>query len=252
MRTVDDGGALLYVVAAGTSSAMSFRRRRGLVMAAQTQAPASNRRRNWQNDNNRQRINAAIADFRSPRRAPRRWPPPVSSSPALASLFSRPDLQAMLFPGYCQFSKSLMAALATAASIAPFAIWDWTTVGLVVAAIATLVHRIRHRKRFLPWLSTVALTIAATAFLGTAGWALNHYAPELSRDLGLESSAQRGPADKRHRVLSGPSRQPRVTGSARGGRYSPNRTSTSSQALPECRISRSPSAMRSSREALHP
>lgn len=126
------------------------------------------------------------------------------------------------------------------------------TVGLVAAAIATLVHRIRHRKRFLPWLSMVALTIAATAFLGTAGWALNHYAPELSRDLGLESSAQRGPAGKRHRVLSGPSRQPRVTGSARGGRYSPNRTSTSSQALPKCRISRSPSAMRSSREALHP
>lgn len=60
------------------------------------------------------------------------------------------------------------------------------TVGLVAAAIATLVHRIRHRKRFLPWLSMVALTIAATAFLGTAGWALNHYAPELSRDLGLE------------------------------------------------------------------
>lgn len=106
--------------------------------------------------------------------------------PLLALLLSQPSLQAVLFPGYRRLSKSLMSALAAAASIAPFAIWDWLTAALAVAAVATLARRIRRRQRILPWLSVVALVVAATAFLGTAGWALNHYAPPLSQDLGLE------------------------------------------------------------------
>ena len=106
--------------------------------------------------------------------------------PLLALLLSQPSLQAVLFPGYRRLSKSLMSALAAAASIAPFAIWDWLTAALAVAAVATLARRIRRRQRILPWLSVVALVVAATAFLSTAGWALNHYAPPLSQDLGLE------------------------------------------------------------------
>ena len=110
----------------------------------------------------------------------------AAACPLLALLFSQPYLQATLFPGYRRLSRSLMAALATVSSVAPFAIWDWLMVGLVAAAVATLVRRIRRRQRILPGLSMVALVAAATAFLGTAGWALNHYAPELSQDLGLE------------------------------------------------------------------
>ena len=107
----------------------------------------------------------------------------AAACPLLAMLFSQPSLQAILFPGYRRLSELLMSALATATSVAPFAIWDWLTAGLVVAAFTTLVRRIR---RMLPWFSVVALVVAATALLGTAGWALNHYAPELSQDLGLE------------------------------------------------------------------
>ena len=106
--------------------------------------------------------------------------------PLLALLLSQPSLQAVLFPGYRRLSKSLMSALAAAASIAPFAIWDWLTAALAVAAVATLARRIRRRQRILPWLSVVALVVAATAFLSTAGWALNHYAPPLARELGFE------------------------------------------------------------------
>ncbi|MCH3948044.1 MAG: DUF3810 domain-containing protein [Olsenella sp.] len=104
----------------------------------------------------------------------------------LALLFSQPAVQTVLFPGYRYLSRSLMSALATIASVAPFAIWDWLTIGLVVAAISSLVHRIRHHQRILPWFSVMALVVAAVAFLGTAGWALNHYAPKLSQDLRLE------------------------------------------------------------------
>lgn len=110
----------------------------------------------------------------------------AGACPLLSMLFSQPALQTILFPGYRRLSKSLMSALATATSVAPFAIWDWLTTALVVAAIVTLVHRIRRHQRLLPWLSVVALVVAATAFLGTAGWALNHYAPGLSQDLGLD------------------------------------------------------------------
>lgn len=104
----------------------------------------------------------------------------AAACPLLALIFSQPDLQATLFPGYRRFSELLMSALATATSVAPFAIWDWLTAGLVVAAFTTLVRRVRRHRRMLPWFSVVALVVAATAFLGTAGWALNHYAPELS------------------------------------------------------------------------
>ncbi len=110
----------------------------------------------------------------------------AAACPLLAMLFSQPSLQAILFPGYRRLSELLMSALATATSVAPFAIWDWLTAGLVVAAFTTLVRRIRRHRRMLPWFSVVALVVAATALLGTAGWALNHYAPELSQDLGLE------------------------------------------------------------------
>ena len=110
----------------------------------------------------------------------------ATACPLLAMLYSQPSLQAILFPGYRRLSKSLMSALATITSVAHFAIWDWLTTALVVAAILTLVHRIRHHQRLLPCFSVVALVVAATALLGTAGWALNHYAPELSQDLGLE------------------------------------------------------------------
>lgn len=48
----------------------------------------------------------------------------AAACPLLALLFSQPNLQASLFPGYRRLSKSLMAALATVASVAPFAIWD--------------------------------------------------------------------------------------------------------------------------------
>lgn len=43
----------------------------------------------------------------------------------------------------------------------------------------------RLRYIVLPWLSVVALVVALIAFVGIGGWALNHYAPPLSQDLGL-------------------------------------------------------------------
>ncbi|MCI6274810.1 MAG: DUF3810 domain-containing protein [Coriobacteriaceae bacterium] len=110
----------------------------------------------------------------------------AAACPLLALLFSQPDLQAVFFPGYRRFSRALMSALADVTSVVPFAVWDWLLAGLAVAAIATLARRIRRHQRVLPWFSVVALIVAATAFLGTAGWALNHYAPRLSQDLGLE------------------------------------------------------------------
>lgn len=58
------------------------------------------------------------------------------------------------------------------------------------AGIADGRQKIGKRLRYivLPWLSVVALVVAAIAFVGVGGWALNHYAPPLSQDLGLEVS----------------------------------------------------------------
>ncbi len=108
----------------------------------------------------------------------------LAACPALMALFSR--WGDVLFPAYRNLSKAWLDLLATLTGMVPFALWDFLVVALVVAAVVTLVRCLCGRGRLLAWLSWVALVGAWTLFSFVAGWALNHYAPPLAGELGLE------------------------------------------------------------------
>ncbi len=91
-----------------------------------------------------------------------------------------------LFPAYRTFTKALLGAQAALASVAPVALWDFLVVALAIAAVVSFAARIVRKRSILAWLSTVLCVLAATAFLFVGGWAVNHYAPPLSRDLDLD------------------------------------------------------------------
>jgi len=108
-----------------------------------------------------------------------------AACPALMWLFSH--FGEAFFPAYRAFSRTWIALLATLASCVPFALWDTGALVLIVVAIAALVRCIRRRKGLALWCSAVALVLSWTAFSFTAGWALNHYAPSLSGEIGIEA-----------------------------------------------------------------
>ena len=111
----------------------------------------------------------------------------LAACPLLVLLFGR--FGKALMGGYRPLSKGLVSLQATIASIAPFALWDFLVVGLALAALYTFVRRVIRRRPLLPWLSVVLLVISATLFLFVSGWALNHYAPSLASEIGLEVGA---------------------------------------------------------------
>lgn len=90
------------------------------------------------------------------------------------------------FPGYRAFSKGVEGALAAVAAVAPFSLWDFLGVGLAAAAIIVLVFCIVKKRSVGKWAATVALVIAALLAFLVGSWGLNHYAPPLSQELGME------------------------------------------------------------------
>ncbi len=107
--------------------------------------------------------------------------------PALMAAFSR--WRGVLFPAYRTASRALMALLATVTGVVPCAIWD---IALLVGGVAVLVAVVRDvRARRWPWapLSVACLVVSINLFLFVAGWALNHYAPPLAGELGIEVRA---------------------------------------------------------------
>ena len=78
-----------------------------------------------------------------------------------------------------------MRVLAAVSSIVPFAVWDVLAVLIVISGIVAIVRFVKAKGRILPWVSSVALICSVVAFLFVC-WALNHYAPPLADELGLE------------------------------------------------------------------
>ena len=108
----------------------------------------------------------------------------LASCPILLLLFQKmPDA---FFPAYRSFSKALANVLATAACWCPVALWDWMLAYILVMIIATLIRRLWKRMPLLHWASWSLLVVAAICALAVDGWALNHYAPTLASDMGLE------------------------------------------------------------------
>ena len=108
----------------------------------------------------------------------------LAASLVLRQLFAHG--RSSFFPAYRDFSRAWIYLLAHLMSVAPFALWDILALALIIAAIAVLVRCIRRRRGFALWAAVVALAVSWTYFSFTAGWALNHYAPPLSREIGLE------------------------------------------------------------------
>lgn len=91
----------------------------------------------------------------------------------------------LVFPFYRDLSRKVLTAIASVTGALPFALWEVLLVLLVLLFFYSIVHTLIEKKRFLSWLSGLVLAASALIFVFTALWGLNHYAPELSRDLDL-------------------------------------------------------------------
>ena len=121
-----------------------------------------------------------------------------AACPVLMFVFSSwPDA---FFPAYRGFSKGLLGVLSTVMGVVPFAVWDIVILLLIVATLVHLVRCVRRRCSFVPWLASLAVVLSAGTLFVVGGWALNHYAPPLSQDLGLE--VEGGTVDELYEVTA--------------------------------------------------
>jgi len=90
------------------------------------------------------------------------------------------------FPGYRAFSKGLEGALAALSGIAPFSLWDILAIPLAIALVATFVFCLVKKRSLVAWLANVCIIVAAMLLFLVGAWGLNHYAPPLSDELGIE------------------------------------------------------------------
>lgn len=97
-------------------------------------------------------------------------------------------LPQIVFPAYRTFSSTVLAGISSVTGALPFALWEVLLVLLGLLFLYSIVHTIFEKKRFLSWLSGLTLAISILVFLFVGLWGLNHYAPELSDEIGLEIS----------------------------------------------------------------
>lgn len=89
------------------------------------------------------------------------------------------------FSWYLGFSRAAMTGIAAATGAFPFCLWQVLLVLLCALAIALLVRGIRNRKALL-WVSCVLEFTALLLFLFVFLWGLNHFAPTVGTQLGIE------------------------------------------------------------------
>ena len=102
----------------------------------------------------------------------------------LMLLFSQ--FGSMFFPGYRVFSKGLEGALGTIFGVASFSLWDLGLVPIGIAVVASLVWCIARKRSVWKWIASICVIVAALLLFLVGAWGLNHYAPPLADDLGLE------------------------------------------------------------------
>ena len=104
----------------------------------------------------------------------------TGASVALAKLL--PDFW---FSFYTDFSRKAMGVLGVAFGWIPFPLWEVLLVGLVLSVPVGLIVSIRKR-RVLGWLTALLEGLCLLVFLFVGLWGLNHFAPPLNEQLGLE------------------------------------------------------------------
>jgi len=91
---------------------------------------------------------------------------------------------ALIFTVYPTLSRALLAKIASFTGLLPFALWEALLALLLLWGIYTLIRAFSGR-RFLRWLSGVALTGSVLLFAFVALWGLGHFGPGVTADLGL-------------------------------------------------------------------
>ncbi len=91
----------------------------------------------------------------------------------------------LLFPAYRMLCRRVIALQVLVTSVVPFALWDVVVLLVVVSLVVAIVRRITGGHELLPFFTRCVLAASFAAFL-FVGWALNHYAPPLSDEMGLE------------------------------------------------------------------
>lgn len=94
-------------------------------------------------------------------------------------------LPKLWFSFYTDFSRKAMGALGAAFGWVPFPIWEALLVLIVVALIAGLIYAVKEKK-LLGWLTGVLEGAALLVFLFMGLWGLNHFAPTIGEQTGLE------------------------------------------------------------------
>ena len=94
-------------------------------------------------------------------------------------------LPTLWFSFYTDFSRKAMGILGAALGWVPFPVWEALLVLLVVGLIAGLIYAIKHKK-IVGWLTGVLEGAALLVFLFMGLWGLNHFAPTIGEQTGLE------------------------------------------------------------------
>ncbi len=92
----------------------------------------------------------------------------------------------ILFPAYRTFSKAWIGLLSWLSGHTAIAMWDIGLVIVIALILITLVYTLVKHKSFLNWLSHIVLIAAVILVEVVGGWMLNHYAPPLADELGLD------------------------------------------------------------------
>ena len=88
-------------------------------------------------------------------------------------------------PPYRNLSKAWTGFLAGLCSPVPFAVWDICALVLIVLVLVSFVRCIRKKSVF-RWFSSLVLAVSVLVSSAVLGWMLNHYAPSLAEELGME------------------------------------------------------------------
>jgi hypothetical protein len=94
-------------------------------------------------------------------------------------------LPAFWFSFYTDFSRGAMGVLGAAFGWVPFPVWEALLALLAVALIAGLIYAVAHKK-LLGWLTGLLELAALLVFLFMGLWGLNHFAPTIGEQTGLE------------------------------------------------------------------
>ena len=89
------------------------------------------------------------------------------------------------FSFYTDFSRKALRVIGAVTAVFPFCLWEIALAVLVIAGIVGFFVSL-HRRRFLAWGAGVLETAALLFFLFMGLWGLNHFAPDIGKQIGVE------------------------------------------------------------------